>query len=359
VRFQLIIQSCEVEMLNVVPRFGFCLLLAAGVAASCFTRGSAVEPDASASSPSASKPTVRDLDPLPRGLTSFGAAVIRDNVYVYGGNLVGAHEYHVDGQSGDLFSLNWRNPAGWKVVSNGPRRQGLAMVAYNDRLYRVGGFAAHNAEGDENDLRSTPDFAEFDPATNTWRDLPEMPSPRSSHDAVVVGSRLYVAGGWNMPGKGEKAIWHDSALMIDLASENPQWKELPSPPFQRRALSLAACGDRVYAVGGMASTNETTLEVAVFDTARNEWSTAPRLPGAGMDGFGTSACSAGDTVFVSNLSGRLYSLQHGAAEWSNHGSAGHSRFFHRLVAADGKTLLLIGGSNRSGKVLSTQLVTLQ
>jgi hypothetical protein len=140
------------------------------------------------------------LPDLPFGVTSFGAAVVDQNVYVCGGHLGPAHEYSQKGESERLLRLDLRSPRQWETVGTVPRRAGFAMVAYGGKLYRVGGFEARNKEGETADLHSTADFARFDPANRRWEDLPSLPQARSSHDAVMVGSRLIVVGGWELRG---------------------------------------------------------------------------------------------------------------------------------------------------------------
>jgi hypothetical protein len=52
--------------------------------------------------------------------------------------------------------------------------------------------------------------------------MPPLSSPRSTHDAVVVGSKIYVVGGWSLPGGGsENAEFLDTALVFDLAQVDP------------------------------------------------------------------------------------------------------------------------------------------
>ena len=126
------------------------------------------------------------LTDLPRGITSFGAAVIGDWLYVYGGHFGRPHHYSNTSQSDELSRLNLRRPADWETIAKGPRLQGLAMVAHGGKLYRVGGFTAHNEEDDDHDLRSVADFVRFHPETGKWESLPSLPEPRSSHDAVVI-----------------------------------------------------------------------------------------------------------------------------------------------------------------------------
>ena len=142
----------------------------------------------------------RPFPDLPRAITSFGAAVLDDSIYVYGGNHGQPHHYSVKGQSGELWRLNLKKPSAWEVAAKGPKLQGLAMVAHKGKLYRAGGFTARNGDDEEQDLWSTPEFSRFDPKTKKWEGLPPMPTPRSSFDAAVAGDTLYVVGGWSMQG---------------------------------------------------------------------------------------------------------------------------------------------------------------
>lgn len=175
-------------------------------------------------------PVAHNLPDLPQGITSLGAAISGDTLYLYGGNYGQAHEYSRDGQSGDLWKLNVKQPTQWERLPGGPKLQGLAMVEYQGMIYRVGGFTAMNQEGEPQDLRSQPDFARFDPRKQAWEELPAMPEPRSSHDAAVLDGILYVVGGWSLRGKDSETKWHDTALAIDLKSDPLQWKPIAAPP---------------------------------------------------------------------------------------------------------------------------------
>lgn len=283
-----------------------------------------------------------DFPELPVAITSFGAAVSGDNVYVYGGNMGSAHEYSRLGQSNQLLRMNVQKRGGWDALPEGPRLQGLAMVAYDGALYRVGGFAARNEAGQPNDLWSTDSFARFNIQDNSWEDLPALPEPRSSHDAALLGSKLYVVGGWTLHG-GDASKWHETAYCMDLATDKPEWAALPAPPFQRRALSMAGARGKMYVIGGMEPKGITTA-VAVYDPQTKTWSEGPALPGEGMEGFGSSAYAVGDDLFVSTYGGNVYKLNAAGDAWTKLGSLTTGRFFHRMVAADGE-LLFVGGAN--------------
>jgi N-acetylneuraminic acid mutarotase len=307
--------------------------------------------------PSTHNVRLAELAPLSTPTTSFGAAIADGSLYVYGGHLGAPHKYSADQQSNQLLRLNLAAPGAWEVVGQGPRRTGLAMVAYDGRLYRVGGWEAKNAAGTEWDLYSQRDFARFDPKTGQWQELEPLPAGRSSHDAAVLGSRLYVIGGWELAGQGD-GEWHETAYVCDLAQENPSWKEIARPPFTRRALAVAAFQGRIYAIGGMDDSGNTTTATNIYDPESNVWSDGPALPGEDSDGFGASAFGTRDGLFATTRPGTVFCLSGDRKAWEEVGKLNHPRMFHRLVAVDDGRLVAVGGTSRGGKVKEVESLEL-
>ncbi len=281
---------------------------------------------------------------LPEGITSFGAALCRGAVYLYGGHCGRAHDYYETGQSNRLRRCNPQRSTAWEDLATGPRRQGLAMVSHGDQLYRIGGFSARNQQGEESDLWSVADCARFDPALGVWEELPDLPSPRSSHDAAVIGDHVYVVGGWTLAG-ADASSWHTTAVVADLTETPLVWRGLPPPPFQRRALAAAAFENKLYVIGGMQNRGGPTGAVDVFDPATESWSTGPMLCGEADEGFGAAACAAGGALYVSTVQGHLQRLDQGAEAWVLDKNLPTRRFFHRMLAASDDRLLIIGGAN--------------
>jgi N-acetylneuraminic acid mutarotase len=302
-------------------------------------------------------PAEHNFPALAEGVTSFGGAISGDWLYVYGGHYGGAHHYVSDDQSGDFIRLNLRDPKAWEKLPGGPKLTGLAMAAYKGRIYRVGGFTAKNKENEPQDLWSQADFACFNPDTQKWENLSPLPAGRSSHDAAVIGSTLYVVGGWNMRGKEGETQWHDSALSIDLSAEKLQWQALPTPPFQRRALTLAEWNGKLYCLGGMQNKGGTTTATAVFDPQSGVWSEGPALLGSPMDGFGASSFAAGNALFVTTMSGAIQRLNARGDAWEFVGQLTHPRFFHRLLPwSDGQLVVVGGASMTTGKTPALELL---
>jgi hypothetical protein len=145
--------------------------------------------------------------PMPETVTSFGAVTADGWLYVFGGHKGERHEYSADMVSGSFHRLNLRDGLAWEKLPAAPASQGLPLVTHGGFVYRVGGMAARNPAGVKQDLFSTTHFQRFDPRRAQWENLTPLPAPRSSHDAVVLGDKLYVAGGWSLAGGTNKAVW--------------------------------------------------------------------------------------------------------------------------------------------------------
>lgn len=286
-----------------------------------------------------------EIADIPVGVTSFGGAVLGTRMFFFGGHQGDAHSYSESGQNRNLYMLDLRKPEKWKVLAEGPPLQGLAMVGYRGKLYRLGGFHARNQEGEEHDLQSVADFYAFDLKSRKWEKMPDMPEPRSSFDAVIRKGIIYVVGGWALNGD-QPTQWSKTAWSFDLNRTDATWEKLPDPPFQRRALSLGAQGNRIVAIGGMQPKGGPTRKVALFDLKSSSWSDGPELPGSNnMEGFGSSCFNVGGQVIVSTYGGNVYRLAKDFSRWEPLKKLDTGRFFHRLLPLGKDRFALIGGAN--------------
>jgi len=233
------------------------------------------------------------------------------------------------------------------------------MVAFDGGIYRIGGFAARNKKGDDQDLWSSTEAARFDIAKSQWETLSPLAASRSSHDAAVWNGRIYVAGGWTLTG-GKESEFHQSALVLDLDSQALDWNPLPSPPFRRRALAVGVLDDKLYVIGGMQEAGEPTNQVAVFDPETDQWTEGPPLAGSPMAGFGPAATTVNGKLYVSTYDGTLQRLSPEATAWQTIHTFEQPRFFHRMLPVGEDALVLIGGANmETGKFKSLEVVPIE
>ena len=311
---------------------------------------------------SQSKIELSQFPDLPEELTSFGATMLDNRIFVYGGHTGSAHSYSTAEQSNRFWSLDLDSQpqqAKWEKLPEGPKLQGLALVAVGSKIVRLGGFTAMNAEGEEHDLHSQSTVAAYDPKTKKWSALPPMPEPRSSFDAVAVGTTIYIAGGWNMNGE-KQTDWHKTAWSIDLSNENAKWEALPNAPFQCRAVSVAALDRKLFVIGGMQMKSGPTTEVHVFDMDSQKWSAGPKIPGSGMSGFGTAAFATGGGLYVSAMDGFVHKLSKQGDQWRTIAKQEPSRFFHRMLPVSKNKMILLGGANMQiGKFTELEELTIR
>lgn len=296
--------------------------------------------------------------PLPKAVTSFGAEVLDEQVYVYGGHTGKAHDYSVETTLGDFMRLNLMDGAEWKILPGANRAQGSRLVAFEGAIYRLGGMQPRKEADGHIGLYSLGDFARYNVRKRKWTNLPSMPEERSSHEAVIVGSKIYVGGGWKMEGEAGGKFWHNTMFVVDLRESEPKWKLLPQP-FRRRALSAESVNGKIYFIGGMDEDNNTSREVNVYDTASGKWRKGPMLPSGPMQGFGSAACRVNGRLIVSPYSTNLWTPNETGDKWVNLGNLTQRRFFHRIVPMpDGRLLAIAGASRREGHLSALEVIGL-
>lgn len=288
------------------------------------------------------------LAPLPETVTSFGAATAGDWLYAFGGHQGERHDYSVDKVSGSFHRLNLRTGGKWETLPSATPGQGQPLVAYKDVIYRTGGMAARNKPDEKQDLYSHSLVQRFDPVVGRWEDLPALPAVRSSHDAAVLGDKLYIAGGWQLDGGTNKPVWPDNALVLDLTNPSVGWKSFPQP-FQRRAVALAALGNRIYCIGGMDSNNKPTSAVEIYDTTTGQWTKGPELPPGPFKGFSCSAITQNGRVYANAFQGDLLRLSADEKSWEKVGRLEHPRMAHRIVTAGRTQIIALGGEDGEDK----------
>lgn len=296
------------------------------------------------------------LPPLPETVTSFGAVTAGDYLYAFGGHKGERHEYSIEMVSGSFQRLNLRTGGSWETLPAATPGQGQPLVAYQGVIYRIGGMAAHNKADEKQNLYSIALVQKFDPAVGHWETLPSLPAVRSSHDAAVLGNKLYVAGGWQLDGGTNKPVWPAHALVLDLTNPSAGWKTFPQP-FQRRALALGVLGSRLYCIGGMDSNNKPTTAVEIYDPATGQWSKGPELPPGPFKGFSCSAINQNGRLYANSFQGDLLRLSADEKSWEKVGRLEHPRLAHRIVTAGANQIIALGGEDGEDKRPDLEVLT--
>jgi hypothetical protein len=277
-------------------------------------------------------------------------------LYVYGGHTGTEHDHSAENLSQHFRRLRLDGGTEWEELPMQTPLQGLALVAHGGKVYRIGGLSARNATTDEaEDLHSTAEFEEFDPASGEWTPLAPLPTPRSSHNAAVIGNRLYVVGGWQLAGESP-GTWQPAVLVYDFAKPQAGWQALPEPPFKRRALAVSHWNGKLVVLGGMDEESNVSRRMDLFDPDSGDWSQGPELPGDGMAGFGVSACNLAGKLYVSGLRGVVLRLSASGSEWEEAAPMARGRFFHQLLPVGEQAVLAIAGASHDGHLADIERI---
>ncbi|MEM9491309.1 MAG: kelch repeat-containing protein [Myxococcota bacterium] len=202
---------------------------------------------------------------MPAPVQETGAAEINGKIYVVGGLISGFNT--VDAvRVYDIAAGTWSNAASLPEPVHHPN-----VAAAGGKLYVLGALRA----GSNND---TGESWAYDPATNSWSTLTPMESgdERGAASTAVVGTKIYVAGGYG-------DYTHQASLSsYDTATDT--WDtSLPSMPGARDHLAATAIGTRIYVIGGReGDLYDVKNSVYIFDTANPSagWSTGAAMPTA-------------------------------------------------------------------------------
>lgn len=284
---------------------------------------------------------------LQEPLTSFGAAVLGDYLYVFSG-----HDGDAHGEGRDLLADHFRRikvddpEANWEELAKHHPAQSTALVTDGKYLYRIGGLSFLNSSGEETNFNSTQFFSRYDVEEDKWTELAPLPEPRSSLDAAVLGRSIYVAGGWNLQGKSSRdAPWHEDILRFDLDHSEAGWQTIKGPGYNTRAISLAAFDGKIYLLGGIGERG-ISRKVSVYNPQTDSWSDGPELKAdSSTAGFATSSFATGGHLYYTGGSGIVYRLSDDHSKWEVADRLLFPRMFLRLLPLSEQRLIALGGTS--------------
>ena len=170
------------------------------------------------------------------------------------------------------------------------------MVVHDDRFYIVCGIRNGHL-GDYKDW-----LDKYDPATDTWTELPNAPHTRDHFQAVVTDGKIYAAGGRNSSAATEQTfeLTVPEVDVYDLATQ--QWETLLNPlPTERAGSTTVLLNQHVVVIGGESDAMEAAHhQVEALDVATGQWNTWPRLQ---QGRHGTQAAVHDEVIYIAAGSG--------------------------------------------------------
>jgi N-acetylneuraminic acid mutarotase len=223
----------------------------------------------------------------PMALASHHVAftTYRDKIYAFGGFVL------PDSGPPAWVPINnsWEyDPAGdtWKALPPMPTKRGSALAAVvNDKIYVIGGATTIPGSKETAVLPTHPHMSvgtveEYDPGTNTWRQRSSMPTPRNHAAIGVVNGKIYVIGG--RVGAAFIGLASDISVVEEYDPASDQWSgPRARMPIARSAIGAGVYGGRIYVAGGEYQDPHmmaTFRAVEAYDPASNTWSEMPPMP---------------------------------------------------------------------------------
>jgi N-acetylneuraminic acid mutarotase len=181
--------------------------------------------------------------PLHHPRAAAAAAVVGDKIVVVGGR-TGSERLVRETEVFDGHA--WRDGASIPVPGDH-----LAAASDRSYLYAVGGRkfdSPHNTRA----------VQRYDPATDRWTSLPDLPRPLSGAGAAIINGQLLVAGGENTTPNVVSTV-----QAYDLTAATATWVTLPSLTVGRHGLAVTAIANTLYAIGGSTQPGHTASTTTV------------------------------------------------------------------------------------------------
>jgi N-acetylneuraminic acid mutarotase len=171
--------------------------------------------------------------PMPTARSGGGKAVIDGKIYVAGGRPPGGSAFEVYDPATDK----------WEKLPDLPsQRNHLAMVAINGKIIVAGGRTGPGAMAERVDVVEI-----YDPKTRRWTKGAPLPAPRGGITGAAHGGCMFVFGG-----EGERT--HVLGLTPDTYGYDPRtdrWTRLADLPIAVHGLKgSAVIGGRIFLPGG-------------------------------------------------------------------------------------------------------------
>jgi Kelch motif len=237
----------------------------------------------------------------------------------------------------------------WKNLPQLPEpRSDFGVATSGGRLVVVGGMSAGAV------LKSV---AVLDLNTSTWGDLPDMATARHGLAVAAVRDSVYAVGG--STGTGDRDVTA-SAETLKLPARQPQpaseWRNLPDAPTPRLMMAWTVLDDKIWMAGGIRE-GETLQTVETYDARTGAWQTQPPLPiplhhATAATYRGEVVVIGGATETIAKASNKVFVLRDG--NWAELPPLQHARAA-AAAAVVGEKLVVVGGQDDKQLVKQTEV----
>ncbi len=216
----------------------------------------------------------------------------------------------------------------WTGIANLPEpRDHAALAAWDGRLYLSGG-------GQFDRRRAHPNLWVYDAELDTWASLTPMPRARWQHAMVALDGVLYVVGGIIDGSDDHAAVW-----AYDVAADT--WRtDLAPLPTPREHLAAVATDHRIVALAGRMGSNLGSVEI--YDPLGDAWTAGPDMP-TPRSGFAAVHLAGGEDFGTRRTIVAHERLDLESMTWSTLPALPTARHGTGSAAVDGRWYVIGGG----------------
>jgi N-acetylneuraminic acid mutarotase len=244
----------------------------------CVVRCDSDNPNASDESTDSPYWVIRAAIPTPR--QEIYPGLLDNQIYVVGG-------FDTSGGMTDAAEVFDPSTNTWSSIPNLPEaRHHIGLVGVNGKMYGIGGFVVENSSWV---VRG--DVFEYDPASSSWSMKAPMPIPHGEHVAAAYEGKVYVIGGRD---EGFRNSRHTQIY----DPETDTWSEGELMPTARNSAAVAVWNSHIYVIGGRTTgggiVNLSANEA--YSPSTDTWTTLEDMPQA-QGGLAASAFNGKIYVF--------------------------------------------------------------
>ena len=216
---------------------------------------------------------------MPTIRSDFSTCVVDGKIFVIGGSLrLEWDEY------GDLSlsTVEMYDPETdtWEGKANMPTvRSNVSVSVVDGKIYAIGGSKTKKYQvprGFGHESEELPTVEMYDPATDTWTQKVDMPTPRKTKTCVVDG-KIYAIGGWLTTNEQSQL---ETVEVYDPATDT--WAKAQSMNHARCSTAMSVVNGEIYAIGGIGwppnrdqsgryLSDPYLSNVEVFNPKTNQW----------------------------------------------------------------------------------------
>lgn len=211
------------------------------------------------------------VKPIPVGRVEGLGTVVAGKLYVFGGYLDTSYNATKRAEVYDPATDTWtRLPDMPKGLTH------VGITAYGKDIYFVGGYQAKTpgASTYGGQIFAIKDVFKYNVDTKKYTYLPSLPAARGSGELVVLDQKLHFFGGADSNRLEKGDHW------ILPLNGGTKWTSAASLPNARTHLGDAVLGGKIYAIGGqLGNDSKLVAQTSVhrWDPATNKWTSVASL----------------------------------------------------------------------------------